>query len=95
MIRLHYEGDCNDAATGSQDTTLLCRGGQPVDNSTRRVLLDLVHTVTLSEKKKKKKKKKEKKKNPARLQILEDPLSLDGRMHGHCFMGGQVGSNPL
>ena len=23
--------------------TLLCRGGQPVDNSTRRVLLDLVH----------------------------------------------------
>ena len=52
-------------------TTLLCRGGQPVDNSTRRVLLDLVHTVTLSEKKKKKKKKKKekqkKKKNPARL----------------------------
>ena len=43
VIRLHYEGDCNDAATGSQDTTLLCRGGQPVDNSTRRVLLDLVH----------------------------------------------------
>ena len=49
VIRLHYEGDCNDAATGSQDTTLLCRGGQPVDNSTRRVLLDLVHTVTLSD----------------------------------------------
>ena len=46
-IRLHYEGDCNDAATGSQDTTLLCRGGQPVDNSTRRVLLDLVHTIIL------------------------------------------------
>ena len=43
VIRLHYEGDCNDTATGSQDTTLLCRGGQPVDNSTRRVLLDLVH----------------------------------------------------
>ena len=41
-----------------------------MDNSTRRVLLDLVHTVTLSEKKKKKKKKKkekQKKKNPARL----------------------------
>ena len=47
--RLHYEGDCNDAATGSQDTTLLCRGGQPVDNSTRRVLLDLVHTNALSD----------------------------------------------
>ena len=48
MIRLHYEGDCNNAATGSQDTTLLCRGGQPVDNSTRRVLLDLVHTISTS-----------------------------------------------
>ena len=41
----HYKGPALQRATikGNYCSTFLCRGGQPVDNSTRRVLLDLVH----------------------------------------------------